>query len=166
MLEATRDVPAADIWAHRTRIAEDARSRFPDAGWRPAGDGPPSRSVEPRRYSGCRAFVSEPGEQTSRSRQGRPRLSLEAEVRVRRETIARIKAGARSRGYEPTEAERFWMSTRSYLHSLDPAGQQRLAREQLEDQEQAEVQAVIAEQAQAELDATSEGWGPNPPWRR
>jgi hypothetical protein len=151
MLEATQDIPEADIWAHRTRIAEDARSRFPDAGWRPATDGPPAGGG---------------GQRAASTRPRRARLPLEAELRVRSETLAKIKADARARGREPSETERFWMSTASYLRSLDPATEQRLAREDREDAEAAEVEALIAEQAQAEVDATCEGWGNAAPWLR
>ena len=65
------------------------------------------------------------------------------------------------------ESRIFWGSTESFLRANFETAAEREARlrEEREDQEQAEVEAAIAEQAQTELDAIDEAWGNAAPWR-
>lgn len=170
MLEATRSIPGQDVTAGRTRVSSDhwLASAYPGH-FKEATDGPPDmiRRLGPR--PACTAHVRDPGERRgSGSPQRSSRPPLAEEDRVRRRTLQEFDAEDRVESESGRRARLFWGSTESFLRANFETAAERetRAREEREDQEQAEVEAVIAGQAQTELDAIDEAWGSAAPWPR
>ncbi len=169
MLEAVTNIPGEDVRARRTRVSSDHRlaREYPDC-FRQAEDGPPD-VIRRGPYPGQTAHLREPGSKRGSTRpQSRPRLPLAVEDRVRRETLALIGREARVESESSRRARIFWGSTESFLRANfeTPAEREARAREDREAEEQAEIEALIAEQAQAELDTIDQAWGSAAPWRR
>ena len=159
MLEAVTNIPDHDVQRGITRVSRDhwLAREYPDC-FRQAEDGPPD-VIRRGPYPGQTAHLREPGSKRASTRpQSRPRLPLVVEDRVRRETLALIDREARDRNREPTEEQRFWTGAEHYLRSLDPAAQQRYAREQRDLAEQEENVRVVAQLAWAEVDAACASW--------
>ena len=167
MLEATKSFTAADgseIRANISRISEDHElAHLHPGAFKPATDGPPSRSVEPRRYSGTRAKVSEGGSRRSAATPSRrSRLPLEEELRVRRETLAKINREARDRNRETDPGGALLGTTESMLET--PAKRQQRLREEREDLEAQENAEVIAQLARDEVSQVCRYWPDSAPW--
>lgn len=142
-----------EVIAGVTRIdaAHDLADEFPDA-WTPE----PNPHANGRTLEG---LLNRARERSTprRSTPARPRLPLEAELRLRRERLAELEARERERPAAAADAAEdvFWRGVDALLESSDPV----LARQRREDREGTklmdELDALQARNSRAEVEELS-----------
>jgi hypothetical protein len=168
MLEATRDIPGEDVTRARTRVACDhpLAKKYPDA-FREATDGPPSRSVEKRRYTGCKAEVRDGHGQRAAAPVRRSRLPLAEELQIRADRLAEINAPKRVESERGRMQRIFWSGSQALLDSMmDPRDRERAWKELREDAEHDETVRELGRlsREELELDRIDRDWGDAAPW--